>query len=99
MCDNAFLPYLSVFLTLLIGAAAAYLGYRQQQTNALRLQHELFERRYKVYDSFMSFISGVRLEDRTSQAACLSFFSKITSPAAYAQAFRYCVITAWRRQL
>ncbi len=76
MSANDVLPYLSALTALLtacIGVGAWHLGRLQQQTNALRLKHELFERRYKVYDSFMSFISGVRLEDRTSQAACLSF--------------------------
>ena len=73
MCDNAFLPYFPALLTAIIAGAAAWLTYLQHRTNALRLKHELFERRYKVYDSFRSFISNARLEGKTSQAACLSF--------------------------
>ena len=73
MCENAFLPYFPALLTAIIAGAAAWLTYLQQRTNALRLKHELFERRYKVYESFRSFISGVMQEGKTSTAACLSF--------------------------
>lgn len=72
MSDNAFLPYLSPLLTLSIGVAAWYLGYRQQQTNALRLKHELFERRFQVYDAFRKFLGGILAEGKTSHGACLT---------------------------
>jgi hypothetical protein len=69
MCNDAFLPYFPALLTSIIAGAAAWLTYLQHRTNALRLKHELFERRYKIYDSFRSFISNARLEGKTSQAA------------------------------
>jgi hypothetical protein len=73
MSDNVVLPYVSAFLTLLIGSAAWYLGFRQQQTNALRLKHELFERRYKIYDTVRFFIGSVLRDGKTSYDACITF--------------------------
>ena len=70
---DAFLLYLSPFITLLIGAAAWYLGLRQQRTNDLRLKHELFERRYKVYDSLLVFLSRTLQDSKPSTEACISF--------------------------
>jgi len=49
-----------------------YLGYLQHKTNALRLKHELFERRFQVYDAFRSFLGGIMHEGKTSHSACLT---------------------------
>lgn len=73
MLTQTLAPYIPALLTFVIAAVAAYLTYLQHETNALRLKHELFERRFKVYDSFRSFISAVMREGKTSNEACLSF--------------------------
>jgi hypothetical protein len=72
MCE-AILPYLGPFFTLLIGAAAWYLAHRQQRTNELRLKHELFERRYKVYDSLMAFLGRTLQEGKPSTESSFTF--------------------------
>lgn len=72
MCNNAFLPYFPALLTAIIAGAAAWLAYLQHKTNALRLKHELFERRFQVYDAFRSFLGGIMAEAKTSHAACLT---------------------------
>jgi hypothetical protein len=69
MCDNAFLPYVSALTALLtacIGAGDWYLGYLQHKTNALRLKHKLFERRFQVYDAFRRFLGGIMHDAKTS---------------------------------
>jgi len=74
MSANDILPYLSVLTALLtacIGAGVWYLGYLQHKTNALRLNHELFERRFQMYDAFRSFLGGIMAEDKTSNGECL----------------------------
>jgi len=73
VCDNELVPYVPAILTALIAGIAAFLTYQQHRTNALRLKHELFERRFKVYDSFRSFLSGIMRDGTTSYDACMSF--------------------------
>ncbi len=72
MSDNAFLPYFPALLTAIIAAAAAWLAYLQHKTNALRLKHELFERRFQVYEAFRTFLGGIMAEGKTSHGACLT---------------------------
>lgn len=66
MSANAFLPYFPALLTAIITGAAAWLTYLQHKTNALRLKHELFERRFQVYDAFRRFLGGIMHEAKTS---------------------------------
>ena len=69
MSTNDILPYLSALTALLtacIGAGVWYLGYLQHKTSALRLKHELFERRFQVYDAFRRFLGGIMHEAKTS---------------------------------
>ena len=75
MSANDILPYVSALTALLtacIGAGVWYLGYLQHKTNALRLKHELFERRFQVYEAFRSFLGGIMHEAKTSHGACLT---------------------------
>jgi hypothetical protein len=76
MTANDILPYvpsLTALLTAGIGVGVWYLGYLQHKTNALRLKHELLERRYKVYVSFKQFISLALREGKMSFEDGLSF--------------------------
>ena len=72
MCDSAFLPYFPALLTAIIAGAAAWLTYLQHKTNALRLKHELFERRFQVYEAFRRFLGGIMAEGKTSNMECLT---------------------------
>lgn len=53
---------LSALLTPLIAAIAVYIAYRQFRVERLRLQHELYERRLKVYRAVQSFLSDIMRE-------------------------------------
>jgi len=50
---------LSGLLTPIIAVLAAYIAWQQWRTNNLRLKHELFNRRYELYEAITFFISGI----------------------------------------
>lgn len=82
MSNNALLPYFPTLLTAIIAAVAVWLSYLQHKTNALRLKHELFERRFQVYTAFRSFLGGIIHEGKTSHGACLTMLRE-TSQAEF----------------
>lgn len=43
-------------LTAVIGVAVVYIAWNQHVTNKTRLKHELFERRFEIYEATRSFI-------------------------------------------
>lgn len=49
----------SGLLTPTIAVLAAYIAWQQWRTNNLRLKHELFNRRYELYEMITFFISGI----------------------------------------
>jgi len=51
--------FFSGLLTPTIALLAAYIAWQQWRTNHLRLKHELFERRYKLYETITAFIAGI----------------------------------------
>jgi hypothetical protein len=81
MSENDLVPYFPALLTALaalIAGIAVSLTYQQYRMNALRLKHELFERRFKVYDVFRWFVGSVMREGKTSHAVCESFLREIS---------------------
>jgi len=53
------IDFFSGLLTPTIAVLAAYIAWQQWRTNHLRLKHELFNRRYELYEVITSFISGI----------------------------------------
>jgi hypothetical protein len=52
-------PYLSAMLTPTIAVVGLYIAFNQKRIEESRLRHELFERRYRLFDTVMKFISSV----------------------------------------
>lgn len=50
---------LSALLTPLIAVLAAYIAWQQWRTNHLRLRHELFDRRYALYERIAAFMAEI----------------------------------------
>lgn len=55
---------LSGLLTPLIAVLAAYIAWQQWCTNQLRLKHELFDRRYALYEKITSFIAEILVQGK-----------------------------------
>ncbi len=47
------------FLTPVIAVTMAYIAYQQYRTNNLKLKFDLYEKRFKIYQALMDFISFV----------------------------------------
>lgn len=55
---------LSGLLTPLIAVLAAYIAWQQWRTNHLRLKHELFDRRYALFEKITSFIAEILVQGK-----------------------------------
>jgi hypothetical protein len=53
------IDFFSGLLTPVIAVLAAYIAWQQWRTNNLRLKHELFERRHKLYEVITSFMANI----------------------------------------
>ena len=54
--SNNWIDILSALLTPLIALIAVYVAYQQHKINKIRLQHELYERRLRVYKAVQTFM-------------------------------------------
>ena len=57
--DKDWIDLLSALLTPTVAAIGIYIAYQQRVTNQNRLKHELFEKRYEVYENIGVFISSI----------------------------------------
>jgi hypothetical protein len=69
--------WVQFFATILIAAAAAFIGYRQWQTAHERIVLDLFERRMKIYDETASLIADVMRTGRVTRQHCEEFAGTI----------------------
>ena len=53
---------LTAAIGLVVGGAAAFVAWHQAQTNRIRLQHELFERRYAIFKAVHAYLSYIMRE-------------------------------------
>jgi hypothetical protein len=67
------IDFFSGLLTPLIAVLAAYIAWQQWRTNNLRLKHELFERRYKLYEVITSFIANILSRGRVEPNSEMQF--------------------------
>ncbi len=64
---------LSALLTPLIAVLAAYIACQQWRTNHLRLRHELFDRRYALYEKIASFMAEILVQGKVPANAETQF--------------------------
>lgn len=61
-----FVDTVNALATTLIAALVALITWKQWATDRARLRHELFERRYEIYERIAAFLSDVAIEGRVS---------------------------------
>ena len=57
--DKDWIDLLSALLTPTVAAIGIYIAYQQRLINQNRLKHELFDKRYEVYERIGEFISSI----------------------------------------
>src|SRR5574341_494685 len=67
---------LSAALTPIIGIIAVYIAYQQYRTNALKLKHELYDRRLSVYRAIIKLLSVIVTRGTVSHVELLTFISE-----------------------
>jgi len=65
----------SALLTPVIALIAAYVAWQQYKVNKLRLQHELYERRLRVYKAVQVFLSKILRDGDVKFEQCIQFYS------------------------
>jgi hypothetical protein len=74
---NAGLPvwlqYVQAAAVIFIAGIGAWIAFRQMQIAATRLQHDLFDRRYKVFDAARRLLSDVLIDGDSSPESLSAF--------------------------
>jgi len=71
----------SALLTPTIALIAAYIAYHQYKVNKLRLRHELYERRLRVYKAVQSFLSEILRAGDAKFDRCSQFYADASEAA------------------
>lgn len=58
-CEKDIIDISIALLTPVIAILGAYIAFQQWRTNSLRLKHELFEKRYKIFEATKTYIGSV----------------------------------------
>ena len=81
--------YIIVFLTPLIGVITVYIAYQQwktncsnQQTNSKRLKHELYDKRFAIYNATRIFLRDIVVKNSVSDEMLIKYWSGI-NPAHF----------------
>jgi hypothetical protein len=78
----ALAPLFSLASTAIIGAFAAYIGWRQMKTARTKLQFDLYDKRYPIYDSCNRIISELCLNNNVTPES-MSRFREETAGAEF----------------
>lgn len=73
---HSLVDVLSAFLTPVIAILAIIIAYQQYRINRLRSQHELYERRFRVYKAVQSFLSQIVQEVKIDLPRCFQFYAE-----------------------
>ena len=80
--DKSFIDYLQSGLVPLIAIITTFIAYRQWKIEKIKLTHDLFERRFKVYEQFQIYKSYI-LQSGTSSLEKYSLFISNTSESVF----------------
>jgi len=66
----------SIVITTIVTILVALITIGQWNTNRSRLRHELFDRRYKIYETIAYFLANISIENRICESDCHEFLIK-----------------------
>lgn len=83
---NDWSTFITALLTPLIGFITLYIVYQQwktnkanEETNAKRLKHELYDRRFAIYEAARSFLRDIVVKGSISDEMLINYWSGINS--------------------
>ncbi len=76
------IPYIAPAATLIVGCMVAFIAWQQWRVAENKLRLDLFDRRYKVYDTTRKFLAGIVREASFSDAQLFEFYGG-TSDAGF----------------
>lgn len=79
--SNSWIDISSGLLTPLIALLAAFIAWQQYKINKLRLRHETYERRVKIYKNVQKFLSEISANGHTKFDRCHEFYSEASEAA------------------
>lgn len=71
--DKDWIDLLGALTTPVIAAIGIFIAYQQRSVNKNRLKHELFDKRYEVYENIGEFISEILTSGRVREGADFEF--------------------------
>lgn len=74
-CDPHWTTYLSALLTPTIAVLGSLIAYRQWRTAQNRLKHDLFERRFSVYDTARTLLASIMTSGKAKDEELFKFLS------------------------
>lgn len=74
-CDPHWTAYLSALLTPTIAVFGSFIAYRQWRTGQNKLKHDLFERRFSVYDAARTLLSSIMTSGKAKDEELFKFLS------------------------
>ena len=74
-CDPHWTTYLAALLTPTIAVLGAFIAYRQWRTAQNKLKHDLFERRFSVYDAATTLLASIMTSGKAKDEELFKFLS------------------------
>lgn len=74
-CDPHWTAYLSALLTPTIAVLGSFIAYRQWRTAQNKLKHDLFERRFSVYDAARTMLGSIMTSGKAKDEELFKFLS------------------------
>ncbi|MDO8464209.1 MAG: hypothetical protein Q7S46_03010 [Gallionella sp.] len=74
-CDTHWTAYLSALLTPTIAVLGSFIAYRQWRTTQNKLKHDLFERRFSVYDAAKTLLESIMTSGKAKDEELFKFLS------------------------
>lgn len=74
-CDPHWTQYLSALLTPTVAVLGSFIAYRQWRTAQNKLKHDLFERRFSVFDSARKLLASIMTSGKANNEELFKFLS------------------------
>jgi hypothetical protein len=81
MTSRDVISFLSAALTPLLGVIAVYIAYQQYRTNELRLRHDLYERRLRVYKAVQAYLVYILREAKVDIPQAVQMYADASEAA------------------